>query len=235
MPVLHHSKLTTPDDRTVIWRYMDIAKFLDLLERRSLYFAPLVEFSDKWEGVIAAGMTNLITSSFNPGATGGIVSGFRAFGRVRVRINCWYMDTSESVAMWSLYTVPPYGIAIESDVASLKTALDAAERDVNLGQVEYLDYDDDEYSTDSLAPPSVDAILPIVRKRNCYRHECELRAITWLGDNERPENPPRGISVPVDLRHLIKSITFGPEYPSWAQSIVVNAIKRAGLGRVSTI
>jgi hypothetical protein len=32
---------------TVIWRYMDLPKFLQMLEQGGLYFALLTEFSDK--------------------------------------------------------------------------------------------------------------------------------------------------------------------------------------------
>jgi hypothetical protein len=46
MPYEIHPKLTTPPDDAVLWRYLDFAKFLDMLERRVLWFAGADTFED---------------------------------------------------------------------------------------------------------------------------------------------------------------------------------------------
>lgn len=36
--------------QTALWRYMDVARFLDLIDQKQLYFARLHELGDSWEG-----------------------------------------------------------------------------------------------------------------------------------------------------------------------------------------
>jgi hypothetical protein len=35
---------------TNLWRYMDLGRFLALIDQKALYFARLHEFEDPWEG-----------------------------------------------------------------------------------------------------------------------------------------------------------------------------------------
>ena len=41
-----------PDPNTPLWRYMDFAKFVALLEHRAIYFARADQLGDKFEGAI---------------------------------------------------------------------------------------------------------------------------------------------------------------------------------------
>ena len=45
MGYLLHPDIQTPPIETVIWRYMDLPKFLQMLEQGGLYFALLTESS----------------------------------------------------------------------------------------------------------------------------------------------------------------------------------------------
>lgn len=49
------SKLDIP-----IWRYVDFAKFVDLLERRQLHFARLDQLGDPFEGAPSDGTVALL-------------------------------------------------------------------------------------------------------------------------------------------------------------------------------
>ena len=49
-----HPSITAPDNpNTVIWRYLRLAKFLDMLERRALRFTQLDSLRDPFEGAPA--------------------------------------------------------------------------------------------------------------------------------------------------------------------------------------
>lgn len=50
MPYEVHPRLTTPSDDVVLWRYLDFARFLDLLERQALWFTRADKFEDPLEG-----------------------------------------------------------------------------------------------------------------------------------------------------------------------------------------
>jgi hypothetical protein len=120
MSYLEHPQIESPDDDLVIWRYMDLPKFLLMIEQRGLYFALLTEFEDKWEGVIGRDLTTGVQTAFRS-ASGNVIGLYQEFFK-NLAINCWYSGKDESVAMWKLYTTSEYGVAIRSTVRDLKRA-----------------------------------------------------------------------------------------------------------------
>lgn len=44
MPYKKSDLFKTPDDKQVIWRYMNYDKFIDLLEKQALYFFNLLKY-----------------------------------------------------------------------------------------------------------------------------------------------------------------------------------------------
>ena len=48
---VEHSAFESPtDENAQIWRYLDFTKFVDLLDRRALFFARVDELTDQFEG-----------------------------------------------------------------------------------------------------------------------------------------------------------------------------------------
>jgi hypothetical protein len=235
MGYLQHPDIQTPPMETVIWRYMDLPKFLQMLEEGGLYFALLAEFTDKWEAVLGRELTGSISSYFGA-ASGDVIRLFQDFSK-HTAVNCWHQGDGESVAMWELYTETEYGIAIKSTVGDLMKALSLYEPAVFIGSVKYEDHTS--APTQVLAHHHITPYAAILQKRTCYRHECELRVITELLPHF-PENPPlgtiithpfpaHGSVVPVHLEVLIHSITTGPRFPGWARDLLASALKRAGI------
>ena len=224
-----------PSNGFVIWRYMDLPKFLVMLEQRSLYFALLREFEDKWEAVISRGLSRGIQSV--SGATSGTV--IKNYQEVfeHLGINCWYTGPDESIAMWRLYTSSEYGLAIKSTVGHLKRALEEAREAVLIGQVEYRDHTD--APSEVLTPAIVSPFSAVLQKRTCYKHDCEIRAITQVDLDCQSGIPAgtvnldicsrHGTLLPVDLQVLIQSVTTGPRFPKWACALVTSALSRATL------
>lgn len=235
MPYLEHPQIETPPDETVIWRYMDLPKFLLMLEQQSLYFALLSEFEDKWEAVLDRELTKGIAIQFTA-ASGQVIGLYQEYFQ-HTAVNCWYRGTEESVAMWGLYTKSAFGVAVKSTIRDLKRALAVYEKDVHLGAVVYRDHT--AAPTETLSVHEITPYKAILQKRVCYKHECELRAIThFLPDF--PDNPPLGTlvvapypkhggPVAVDLPTLIHSITTGPTFPGWAWKLLESALSRASV------
>jgi hypothetical protein len=235
MGYLAHPNVQTPSHDTVIWRYMDLPKFLLMLEQRGLYFSLLTEFSDKWEAVIGRELTQGISTQFMS-ASGDVIQLFREYSK-RTAVNCWYQGKGESIAMWGLYTKSEFCVAIKSTVRDLMRALSVYERDVFIGKVEYQDHTAPPLRT--LAQEDITPYKAILQKRTCYQHECELRVITHLTP-KFPEDaqpgvvivepfPVRGKVVPVDLGTLIHSVITGPHFPGWAWELLTSGLKRAGI------
>jgi len=112
-----HPDIETPPMETVIWRYIDLPKFLQMLAKGGLYFATLSEFSDKWEAVLGRELTQSIATHFG-GASGDVIQLFQEYSK-HTAVNCWYQGDGESIAMWELYTTTEYGVAIKSTVGNL--------------------------------------------------------------------------------------------------------------------
>jgi hypothetical protein len=95
-----------PKSTRHLWRYMDIGKFVSMLDHGGLYFPALSALGDKLEGA---------PSRLSEGATeADRLIALAQFSQVRcsVFVNCWYMFKDESSAMWSLYG--DQGVAIRT-------------------------------------------------------------------------------------------------------------------------
>jgi hypothetical protein len=51
----HHDLLDRPPGDTSLWRFLDFAKFVDMLDRETLFFARADTMIDPWEGRIGDG------------------------------------------------------------------------------------------------------------------------------------------------------------------------------------
>jgi hypothetical protein len=45
-----HEELVEPGGGDSVWRYMDLARFVSLLDRSALFFTQASRMVDKWEG-----------------------------------------------------------------------------------------------------------------------------------------------------------------------------------------
>src|SRR4051794_11742273 len=52
----HHPSFERPEPDERIWRYLDFAKLVDLLDRRALHFARADTMLDPWEGALSPSM-----------------------------------------------------------------------------------------------------------------------------------------------------------------------------------
>lgn len=230
MPWTPNAKLSVPDDDAAIWRYMDLPKFLSLIEQKALYFALPAQLEDKWEARVHGADYKALVEALGAERASTLKAGSeRVFSATA--LNCWYHGEEESVAMWALYTQRAYGVAIRSNVGRLKKALQASPEIVQLGLVQYRDLADK--STTPLDVQCVPPLIFLFQKRRCYQHESELRAYTLVGSARtstgeyRP--PDSGVLVGVGLADLIESVRLGPKFPLWAQKLIEAALERAGI------
>jgi hypothetical protein len=230
MPYFVNPDLITPPPETVIWRYMDVLQFLTMLEQHALYFALLRELEDAWEAVLSNQLKATLTKIAPE-----MPILVEALSRHAV-INCWHENRSESVAMWNLYTSESHGIAIQTTVGHLIESLKGDGHQISIGRVTYEDHDRSyEESVDTLQPNSIKAIF---QKRECYRHESEVRAMIYImdfpadpvpGKSYRAVPPDHGILINVDLTVLIERVVVSASFPGWGRAVLMAAMKKAGL------
>ena len=185
----------SPSD-PILWRYLDIGKFVSLLSTRSLYLPAARTFSDRFEGTVNQATYDAYKSRIKeklaaagkeeigeflrvkhegawieaPVVPGDPVMGLhRALEAMRARtyVSCWHENPHESEAMWRLYVSDlTQGIAIRTTRSLLNAALPEG---LECRPVQYIDYAakvELEYLTE-----------PFYKKRISFAHEREWRVI----------------------------------------------------------
>lgn len=230
-----HKHILTPKDDAIIWRYMDLAKFLDILQRESLFFPTAALFDDPFEGSYPVQLIEDRPRYFQGVSKPTVDQMPECIQKMKKwhYINCWHMNNYESAAMWKLYDKSGSGIAIVSTIGRLKRSIQDDTNRTYIGEVSYIDYE-----TESFDPSNM--MYPFFHKRNSFRHEAEIRALILkyppdftgaLSEFlEFQGEVPDGISVFTNIRSLIKEIRVSPESPVWLYKLVQDLVtQRFGL------
>jgi hypothetical protein len=138
---LHHA-FTQPTDTGVhLWRYMDLSKFIAILQQKRLYFAAVDNLGDPFEGSLPKPTADLCQYTLSNRLTDPRLSNFKDWPESRIKdhfrqisdqrralrenvyVSCWHMNDCESAAMWSLYSKSYDSICIQTTFAELASAL----------------------------------------------------------------------------------------------------------------
>jgi hypothetical protein len=249
---------SSPSD-PILWRYMDIGKFVSLLSTHSLYLPAARNFPDRFEGTINQATYQAYKSRMEEALTAAgkkeieflrvrhedawieipVVPDDPAIGlhrameamRARTYVSCWHENSHESEAMWRLY-VPDLaqGIAIRTTGHLLNAALPTG---LKCRKVEYMDY-----------AGEAELLLltdPFYKKRIAFAHEQEWRIIKHVfppavrrGDVEvipLDSDVPQGISIPleVSLSDVVTEARLSPVAPPWVRSVYEDLLKKYGV------
>jgi hypothetical protein len=241
MYVEHAAFIAPSDPETVIWRYMNMPQFLDMLERNALWFTQLGSQLDPFEGVPDDATLeehrarNEYVRSLQIKQGGLSAEEAEALPLLPVPhprdftyVNCWHMNDYESLAMWNTYG--DKGIAIRSSFSRLAESFRDTPQPIFIGVVTYRDRRD---------PKTTDGLLGnllrfATRKGMSFEYERELRAVTTQAPTQT--FPPRfepGIRVePVDLDVLVDCIYVAPGSQGWIKELVRRVMATYKLDKV---
>jgi len=233
MPIETYPDQLEPENQdAVIWRFMNLKKFRDLMATGELYFCRADRFSDESEGlppeeylpVLGLNPLDLLDRRKLDDSIGSM-----AQFRESYYINCWHLFREETCKMWEEYGKD--GVAVCSRYDRLKSALHAMSDRAYLGLVRY----------GSGHLTGWNTLRFITTKRMKYADEREVRAFLWIidpyaggnrhidGENRvysRPLTPPPpdrvldGHRRRVDLQSLVTEIVV----TAWATSTTVDGI-----------
>lgn len=189
-------------DDTVLWRYMSLDKFINLIDAQTLFLSPIAYFknSDPLEGHLPKKFHNEIESHLQlmsqsgpkfpktapremlefekewAETTGRRLKLMREKTRGRQSICCWYESKFESEAMWKLYGDNGKSIAIKTTVSSLKKSIESRDNEklAFLARMRYLDFNDVDMTKEDLLA-NKERVSTILLKRKEYEHEREVR------------------------------------------------------------
>ncbi|WP_243495774.1 DUF2971 domain-containing protein [Priestia aryabhattai] len=195
-----------------LWRYIVLSKFIDLLNRKELFFTRLDNFEDPFEGASTA----------------------KDYLDREQYLKSQLYAENNSEAMWKLYLQSREGIAIQTTVSRLEKALE----DVPIkymSEVKYIDYQNDHFEGED------NEASVYFFKRNHFEHEKEYRVIiprVFSKDvgqqyklvDEDEQNKHFGIHIPVtDLSTLIDNVYISPTAPEWFADVVTAVMEKFNL------
>ena len=229
-------KRCEPD--TALWRYMDFAKFVAMLEQRSIHFARADVLKDAFEGAAgiadrrpqwdafyldffrdaistAPGQKEPPSSEHVEQEAARLLREFSTIGerdRRRTFVSCWHANIGESEALWRLYCPPPMmGVAIHTNARLMIEAL-GDDPQIKLGRVQYVDF----------RKSFAGFHDRIYWKRQSLKHEAEVRAVIQRFDVQEDF----GLAIPADLQKLLLLVVPSPFAPGWFTSLVETTMRR---------
>jgi hypothetical protein len=225
-----YEKVNQPKDNSLLWRYMSLDKFINMISTRQLFFSRLDNFPDQLEGTMPIKNKAIIADDIKelPSHSEAIqfserkeiiVNSYRGF----TLANCWSKNDAESFALWKIYLDgAKHGVAIQTSYDKLKKSVSSQTNDILFGEVEYVN------ELDSIQQQTIS-----LRKIPPYIFENEVRAVIF---NQFTKEGPRkgfpkykyGLSVHVDIENLIEKIYMPPLSPKWYEETVFNLIQKYG-------
>jgi hypothetical protein len=237
-----HPSFNSPENEDIkIWRYLDIPKFLWLLERKSLYFSRCDLLGDAFEGSLPSTSGQIVFAPLVAKVGAGlpiidkknipISPSIHDKWRKECYICSFHMNDYESAALWSIYTKTRQGIAIQSTFKKLIDSLENYNMNsVFIGTVKYIDYESE------IIPVEQNLYLPILHKRKSFEHEREIRAVIsqpreiFVGVTPHKEcEKYGGLNVPINLDCLIENIYLAPTTKPWIKDLLTSIMVKQGV------
>jgi len=241
----HHAFIEPRDRSARLWRYMDLPRFLSILDKNALFFpsvATLAEL-DPFEGEPALAKVR-DARALGADELRRLSLQYQVFKRLNF-FSSWHMNDNESDAMWKIYMKGSEGIAIQSTVKRLIESFQNAQDTVYLGEVQYANHAKLVATTGTPL-----GLSDYMFKRRAFAHEREVRAGTYRSDVRIEffdeagllKVPPpgvvaadvlltperKGVYVDVDLPTLVERIVISPLSPNWFSDLVISTCRRFG-------
>lgn len=214
---ISHKNITLPHPDTVIWKYLDLSKFLDLLLCKKLFMSRSDKFEDQYEGTFSEptyGEVKKIAENEPQ------FLDYYKSRRKKVVISSWHSNEYESYAMWQIFTQNNEGLAIQSTIGRLQQALQSdTDYSQHIGAVNYIDYKKDKIPFD-------DVFFPFLFKRKSFQYEGEIRVISDLTESAHTIND--GLKIDVNINHLIEKIYIHPKSENWYKNLVFQLMEQLG-------
>ena len=231
-----------------VWKYMDIQKLEDIVNRRRLYMRAFWRTNDLAEGEVPWGNQwelQLRSENSEAKTSGGdsLHDGVRKENERKKFMwvmSSWTVKEVEDVGMWKSYTTLGSGVAIKTRYCALKRAIRAwpgnIGRGIVIGKVKYIDTKREkmqDYDIWGTGQVEVDTLMPLFYKRKEFSSERELRIAMEIDPNREPEMAEAEIAegtycrrathgyIWVDPSELIEKVVLGPKTEEW----IANSIR----------
>lgn len=214
-----------PENQDIkLWRYLNFAKFVSLLDSQSLFFSRSDLLGDPYEFSYPRSNNKSFDGTPQSANNEFFLQATKVL-RKTIFVNCWHMNDHESTAMWDQYSRSDNGLAIQSTYRRLSQGLDTCtyRQRLDIGMVKYVDYEEEQIEGSNI-------LEFMFHKRIQSSHEKELRAVIWKKTTSdkvidpfvmaEPDSAEPGLVIPVALDSLIERIIVAPTAPAWFTELV---------------
>lgn len=230
-----------------IVKYLDITKFISILQKESLFFCRVDKLEDKFEGkspkLNVAHQENWYRQFY---LNGHIQSndieasvqksmlerkGMEEYFKKTNCVCCWNKFTVESYALWKIYSDMDKGLMITSSIDKLRNSFEKTPEMIQLSEIEYVDHETDILDN----PGNLNPI--IIHKHKAYSFEDEIRLIhqvkaeNGLSYDWDAEEISNGKNLNVDLNILIDEIILSPYSPKWFFEMIKDLMEKYNLNK----
>jgi len=215
------------DNDTILWRYMDIAKFISMLKQKAIWLARADTFGDEHEGRFPNEMNEYIEKAYqefddsDPSPVKD-ANDFQEYLIKNTFISCWHHNLEENMVMWEIYGKSMTAVAIKSTVENIVNNVDPrvlSGHSLIFKNVIYKNADE------------IPGVLLyedcFFRKRRHFSFEKEVRISLDTYDRARPKkNTPSGYILPAILNRMIGKVVVHPDSPKWFFDVVDSVAKK---------
>jgi len=215
------------EDSQKLWRYMDLSKFISLIEKNALWLARADTFRDKHEGRFPDDMRQTIEQAykdFDPKDNSPVTDAddFQDYLRKNTFISCWHKNFDENMVMWEIYGRENNALAVQSTVELMKENLDSSKlrgHSLILKNVIYV------------RPDEIQGVLPyeecffVKRPHFSFEKEVRISLDTYSRDNPSKKTPV-GYHLPISANGLIEKILIHPDCQDWFADVVNSITKQ---------
>jgi len=197
-----HKAVITPQRDLIIWRYMDLWKFLDIIDNKKLYLSRADSFEDKFEGRVA----NRKVRDLEDNHPIKKIDNYSEFVlKKQTYISCWTCLENEDYPLWKIYSNYESAIAIKTTVGKLIESISDEKSIQRIGIVNY-------FRRNSGYVFKGNTYQLFFEKRKFFSFEHEIRILTELMFENYEEllTLPLGISIDVKPEILISEVYLAP-------------------------
>lgn len=240
---------TPPTTGQILWKYLDLHKFIYLLTEQKLFFTRLDKFNDPFEGVATRILRENNHYSKIPSKRSDFPSEMSSIVREQLLnekklfefikndetekaqkcqyVSCWHSSSRESMAMWNLYSNPD-SVALKIAFDDLQTALTPSFKKFisdNGNRVKIIGS-----SVDYLPLNPFDPTLPkqkikyrALKKDLSFEYEKEYRFLIITID--KLDRVPVSYTIPIRLADLTMTVVTHPNLELWKHKNLQKLLK----------
>lgn len=215
---------------TKLWRYIDLAKFVSLLDSGSLWLARSDTFKDQSEGRFPSEMRVAIEKAYESfdNKNDSLINSADDFQEYLCRnayVSCWHKNIDENMVMWELYGRDSNAVAVQTTVEKLESNISKIESgglEFHLKNVQYSRAED--------VKGKLNYSAPFFIKRPHFNFEQEVRVLLSTYSAIAPnKDTPLGVMVKLNVVEAIEKILVHPDSQDWFVKVVQSISAKYGL------